>query len=151
MTEQQMDNLSSKIKVRFVDDGFRPYFDESEEPRQVYRVFIRYNGKNTSFLFGDSLANGYDGIMAQDKPQEYKNTILDVLVSEAFIPEDFEEFCSEFGYDEDSRKAYKIFKKCVRQSEKIHKLFSDTELEKLDEELRAAGLNEVCSCQGSKN
>jgi len=139
-TTQQMDKLSSEIKVRFVDDGFRPYFDESEEPRQVYRVFLRYNGKNTSFLFGDSLQNGYDGIMAADKPQEYKNTILDIIVSESNTPEDFEDFCQEFGYEEDSRKAYTIFKKCVRQSEKIHKLFSDAELEKLDEELRDEGL-----------
>ena len=139
-TKQQMDNLSSKIKVRFVDDGFKPYFDESEEPRQVYRVFIRYNGKNTSFLFGDSLQNGYDGIMAADKPQEYKNTILDIIVSESIQLEDFKDFCESFGYDEDSRKAYRIYKKCVRQSEKIHKLFSDSELEQLDEELRAAGL-----------
>jgi TusA-related sulfurtransferase len=138
-TTQQMDKLSSEIKVRFVDDGFRPYFDESEEPRQVYRVFLRYNGKNTSFLFGDSLQNGYDGIMAADKPQEYKNTILDIIVSDSYTPEDFEDFCQEFGYEEDSRKAYTIFKKCVRQSEKIHKLFSDAELEKLDEELRDAG------------
>jgi hypothetical protein len=140
MTNQQMDNLSSKIKVRFVDDGFRPYFDESEEPRQVYRVFIRYNGNNTSFLFGDSLSNGYDGIMAADKPQEYKNTILDIIVSESNTPEDFSEFCGDFGYEEDSRKAYKVYKKCIKQSEKIHKLFSDAELEKLDEELREMGL-----------
>jgi hypothetical protein len=139
-TTQQMDKLSSEIKVRFVDDGFRPYFDESEEPRQVYRVFLRYNGKNTSFLFGDSLQNGYDGIMAADKPQEYKNTILDIIVSESIQLEDFKDFCESFGYDEDSRKAYRIYKKCVRQSEKIHKLFSDSELEQLDEELRAAGL-----------
>ena len=138
-TTQQMDKLSSEIKVRFVDDGFRPYFDESEEPRQVYRVFLRYNGNITSFLFGDSLQNGYDGIMAADKPQEYKNTILDIIVSESIQLEDFKDFCESFGYDEDSRKAYKVYKKCIKQSEKIHKLFSDAELEKLDEELRDAG------------
>jgi hypothetical protein len=139
-TTQQMDKLSSEIKVRFVDDGFRPYFDESEEPRQVYRVFLRYNGNSTSFLFGDSLQNGYDGIMAADKPQEYKNTILDIIVSESIQLEDFKDFCESFGYDEDSRKAYKVYKKCIKQSEKIHKLFSDAELEKLDEELRDEGL-----------
>ena len=138
-TTQQMDKLSSEIKVRFVDDGFRPYFDKSEEPRQVYRVFLRYNGNSTSFLFGDSLQNGYDGIMAADKPQEYKNTILDIIVSESIQLEDFKDFCESFGYDEDSRKAYKVYKKCIKQSEKIHKLFSDAELEKLDEELRDAG------------
>ena len=135
-----MDKLSSKIKVRFVDDGFRPYFNESEEPRQVYRVFIRYNEKNTSFLFGDSLQNGYDGIMAKDKPEEYKNTILDIIVSESNIAENFNDFCADFGYDEDSRKAYKVFKKCIKQSQKIHKLFTNTELETLDEELRKEGL-----------
>jgi rhodanese-related sulfurtransferase len=78
--------------------------------------------------------------MAADKPQEYKNTILDIIVSESIQLEDFKDFCESFGYDEDSRKAYKVYKKCIKQSEKIHKLFSDAELEKLDEELRDEGL-----------
>lgn len=34
----------------------------------------------------------------------------------------FDEFCGEFGYDEDSRRAERIHKKCIETSEKIQKL-----------------------------
>lgn len=35
----------------------------------------------------------------------------------------FEEFCSEFGYDNDSRQAEKIYKKCKKQLEKLKKIY----------------------------
>ena len=41
----------------------------------------------------------------------------------------FEGFCSELGYDTDSRKALELYLACQEQSGKIHKLFTDEELE----------------------
>jgi hypothetical protein len=35
----------------------------------------------------------------------------------------FENFCSEFGYDSDSRAAEKIYKKCIKQLEKLKKIY----------------------------
>jgi hypothetical protein len=35
----------------------------------------------------------------------------------------FEEFCSELGYDTDSRTAEKIYKKCKKQLEKLNKIY----------------------------
>ena len=35
----------------------------------------------------------------------------------------FEEFCSEFGYNNDSRQAEKIYKKCKKQLEKLKKIY----------------------------
>jgi len=37
---------------------------------------------------------------------------------------DFSEFCSEFGYDEDSRKAEKTWKACKRSTVKFDRLYS---------------------------
>ena len=37
----------------------------------------------------------------------------------------FEEFCSEFGYDTDSRKAYKIFKVCEKSLAKAERIGID--------------------------
>lgn len=37
--------------------------------------------------------------------------------------ESFEYFCSEFGYDTDSRKAEKIYRKCKKQLEKLNKIY----------------------------
>ena len=127
--------ISNEIKIRFVDDGFRPYFEDDKEPRQIYRVFISYNGKKTSFTFGDSLQNGYDGKTPESNPEEYRQTILDCLVSDSYTPENFNEFCSEYGYNEDSRKAFKTYKRVIKQAEKINKVFSTEDLEALYNEV----------------
>lgn len=45
----------------------------------------------------------------------------------------FEDFCSEYGYDVDSRKAYKTYKAVKREWENICILFTDAEIEQLRE------------------
>lgn len=47
----------------------------------------------------------------------------------------FEEFCSEFGYDEDSRTAEKTWKSCQKQADKLSKIF-DGDLYELANELQ---------------
>lgn len=37
----------------------------------------------------------------------------------------FEEFCTNFGYDTDSRKAYKIFKSCEKSLHKAERIGID--------------------------
>jgi len=45
----------------------------------------------------------------------------------------FEDFCSEFGYDEDSRKAFKIYKAVIREWKNVELLFTEEQIEKLQE------------------
>lgn len=45
----------------------------------------------------------------------------------------FEDFCSEFGYDEDSRKAFKTYKAVFREYEAMRRLFSEEALEEMRE------------------
>ena len=40
----------------------------------------------------------------------------------------FEEFCSEFGYDTDSRRAYKTFKACEKSLHKAERIGIDEEM-----------------------
>lgn len=37
----------------------------------------------------------------------------------------FEDWCAEFGYDTDSRKAEKIYKQCLAIGEKLHRFLAD--------------------------
>ena len=46
---------------------------------------------------------------------------------------DFADFCSEFGYDEDSRKAEKAFNECCKTLKALKKIFSAEEFETLKE------------------
>ena len=48
-----------------------------------------------------------------------------------YDPGTFEDFCSEYGYDEDSRSAEKTYNAVVEEYEAMCRLFSDEELEVL--------------------
>lgn len=61
-------------------------------------------------------------------------TAYDVLTClEKYGHEDFEDFCGEFGYDTDSRRAKKIFKSVQKEYHNVCKLWSDEEIEQLRE------------------
>lgn len=51
---------------------------------------------------------------------------------------DFTDFCNEFGYDEDSRTAYKTYKACVRANEKLARVYND-DIYELANELQEMG------------
>jgi len=66
------------------------------------------------------------------KPKE--PTAYDFLSSvEKYEYTEFKDFCSSFGYDEDSRKAEKTFKAVKEEYKKIAMLYNDEEIEKLQE------------------
>lgn len=44
---------------------------------------------------------------------------------------DFEGFCAEFGYDEDSRRAHAAWQACRATADHLTRMFSDAELEAL--------------------
>ena len=63
------------------------------------------------------------------KPLELK-TVLCSIISDCSTAENsftFEDFCSELGYDTDSRKAYRTWEACKEQNEKF-KYFAGREL-----------------------
>ena len=133
--------LSDQITVSFKDKGCDHYFPDDKDARNIYLVTVKYNGSKTSFTFGDSIANTEDSKNPFNKEHfdEYKTDILECITSDYYYSKDYypdlQSFCDEFGYDIDSRKAEGIYKKCLRQSEKLHKLFNDTDIETLRKEL----------------
>ena len=125
--------ISKQIKVSFVFVGCNPYFDDDKEPRNCYIVTVSYNGKKTSFTYGDSIADTLDGF----KPK--KIDILEIITSDFFYTKEYypnyEDFAQEFGYSEDSIKGLSIYERCLKQGEKLHSVFSVDEIEKLRKEL----------------
>lgn len=60
-------------------------------------------------------------------------TMYDVLATiTKYDPETFEDFCLNYGYDEDSRKAEKVYHSVKEEWENIERLFGDV-LEDLSE------------------
>ena len=72
-------------------------------------------------------------------PQTPKTTdiIGSLLLDYDAGAEDFEEFCAEFGYDSDSRKAYATWEACRDNANKVDRLFTPDEIMELREELEA--------------
>lgn len=59
--------------------------------------------------------------------------VLDSLASEATCPDTFRDFCSEFGYDEDSYKARQTYTRLKRFSDRVRAFFTDAKLIELVE------------------
>lgn len=88
-----------------------------------YTIFVSSEHGKASFTFWSSIA----------KPKiESDSDLLGALtcfVSDATCSQNgFEDFCSEFGYDSDSRKALKIFKACEKANEKLNRIIGDMDI-----------------------
>lgn len=83
--------------------------------------------RRLSFDFWNSCADMVEG----REPTAYN--VLACLSSDAYCPDSFEEFCSEYGYDEDSAKARQTWKRCTAFADRINAFFDGSELEELAE------------------
>ncbi len=63
--------------------------------------------------------------------RDLKYSILACCSMDYYIDIDFDEFCSNFGYDNDSMKANEIHKQCLKQSAKLQCVFNENEAEVL--------------------
>lgn len=81
------------------------------------------------FLEGNYMTKDFKILEKRVKPSSYD--ILTCLTK--YDPDTFENFCSEFGYDTDSRKAEKTYKAVFNEWQNICMLFTDEEIEHLQE------------------
>ena len=132
-----MQEITVKVKV----DGFGKHFIDDEQNRLILRVFIRRNNTTISFKFGMSLndtqvfVNGFEtGVMNEDEESRIFNdllySILASVASDYYIPNDYIDFISEFGY-EDNSDTKKRYRKCAEHSAKLHKIFTEEDIESL--------------------
>jgi len=91
--------------------------DEWQQNANGYRCTLRYDGRQYTFDFWQGLG------ISRDPDAE---GCLECLLSDAQAGEmDFEQFCAEFGYDTDSRKAEQTWKRCQRVLENMLRLLGD--------------------------
>lgn len=120
-----MKATATQMKVKF--SGHKRYFDDDRQSRDVFRITLKNTAHKYSFNFGQS-------IMDSTGNGDNEPTCYDILACLTKYPVyDFEDFCSEYGYDTDSRKAYKTYKAVKREWENVNKLFTEEQLELLRE------------------
>lgn len=121
--ENVLSKMNVTFKTKFIKHDY--HFSEDKEMRDIFRVSFHRGKKSFSLNFGQSLNNS-DG-NGSNPPTPY-----DVLACiQKYEPGTFDNFCSDFGYDNDSRKAEKTYKAVVKEFEKVAGFFTPSELEEL--------------------
>jgi hypothetical protein len=106
-----------KLSSRWVDSN--PNMEDRDWAASHYRCLLRHDGRQMSVYFsmGSALCR-----------EPTLDDVLDCLASDAAGVESacsFEDWCGEYGYDTDSRKAEHTYKTCERQAVKLRRLLGD--------------------------
>lgn len=124
-----------KMSSRLVDGDYQISEDESRYNHH-YRFMVRisYDGKCRYFSYWTSY-NDWRNAKEELDESDYKNALNCIFWDSYAAQNTFEDFCSEFGYSDDSIKALKTYKECKRNAERLNKLFSGLDLLSVQNEL----------------
>lgn len=148
---EALKKLMEEVKVSYKSKGKGLYFDDDKEERETLIVKVTRETRTIQFSFGMSINDTAilyprNFLMAhagdrKDKQENEKEkarifagllySLLTCMRSEHYCPKSFSDFCSEYGYDEDSRKAEKTHRACLEQSARLEKIFSEDEIQAL--------------------
>ena len=122
---QQANDFAKKhnVSMKINSVNYGKHFSDDKESRYIFNITLKRNRKQYTFNFGQSLASG------SEEP-----TMYDILTClEKYESRDFEDFCSNYGYDTDSIKALKTYKAVDREYKSVNRLFGDVmeELQKI--------------------
>lgn len=155
-----LQQTGTTFEAKFLKNG--KYWDDDKDSRDIYEITLKRGKRSYSFNFGQSIANSaklvdklngneftmngsslkgnkriVDMKFADDYCKEVKGTpptpynALACLTK--YNPGTFEDFCNEFGYDTDSRKAEKTYLAVKDEWQNVCALFTDAEIELLQE------------------
>lgn len=128
-TEQAKNFLNetkSRLVITYVDTKANPNWKDDKACRNHYKCVLKHARKQYTFDFWDSIYDTVNGI----EPTEYD--ILSCL--EKYPPEDtFEGFCREFGLDDDSISALKVYKAVCKEYSGLCRLYNEEEMALLAE------------------
>jgi hypothetical protein len=117
----QAANFAKKHNVKLTVIGepeYKRYFTDDKEYRYVFKLRLSRNGKKYTFSFGQSINSG------AEEPGMYD--VLTCLTK--YDPETFEDFCYNYGYDIDSRKAEKTYEAVCKEWNAVNRLFPESEV-----------------------
>ena len=130
-------DTGTAFQAEKIGHGF--YFDDDKETRDIYNITLERNGQKWAFKFGQSVVNS-DGPYLKKKQEEHrrktgafvtpnnlkpkKPSAYDVLAAiTKYDPGTFENFCGDFGYETDSRKALKTYLAVQEEFNAVNRLF----------------------------
>lgn len=112
----KLSTLTSRVRIR-IAYGARLEWDKQDDWQRNangYRVTLLYQGRRYSFDF-------WQGVAHTAEPTA--GGCLECLLSDAVAGEtSFDDFCGEFGYSTDSRRAERIWKQCSTVRARLQRL-----------------------------
>lgn len=125
-------NILLNIKI-YVQTAFKTREDMNDEWKKKankWQVKLVYFDKEyvTDFYMGSRLVNRKGKLK---KPT--KKDVLHSIMMDDVSNMNFNNFCDEFGYDNDSIKALKIYEECLKETEAYYNMFDSEEREVLRE------------------
>ena len=123
--ELQAENFLQQTGTTFSAewDKYGYHFADDKQERHIFKCVFRRGRRSFPLRFGQSIA-------ADTKPP----TAYDVLAClRKYDCGSLEDFCSEFGYDDDSRTAERVYKAICKEYENVCRIWSDEEIELMQE------------------
>lgn len=129
---EALETAGMRFAVRMTNDPIPEGFSPGSH---AWKVTLRYRGRQMTVPF-------YTGSMCGEVTAA---DVLHCLISDASSADNtFEDWCADFGYDSDSRKAERTYKACQRIAVKLNKLLG-SDLEKF-----AAIVADYWECSSSR-
>lgn len=102
---------------------YKKHFSEDTQERYVFNCTLRHNGKQFTFNYGQSIQAGGQ-----------EPTMYDILTCmQKYEVGTFDDFCGNYGYDNDSIKAHKVYKAVAREYKNMLRVFGETILDEMQE------------------
>jgi len=123
--QKQANEFAKKhgIILKINGSEYKKHFADDKYCRYVFNCTLKCNKRQFTFDFGQSIASGGE-----------EPTMYDILCClQKYDVGSFENFCGDFGYDEDSRKTEKIYKAVLREYNAMCRLFTPEQLEEMQE------------------
>lgn len=110
------------VDIKPAKDKAPAWVGQGDKHGHRYRVTLRHNDRpSVSFDFWGSINDREKG----ERPSAYD--VLACISGDVNCPETFTDFCGEYGYDEDSRKAEATFKRCHSLAMQLRAFFPEGE------------------------
>ena len=149
---EKLREIVKELKISVEQSGYDYYFDGDKEKRIILNVEIERKGTIINFSFGMSTRDTecfymkyslgdeiriegkyYRSVAAMSKIKKEKKkiiedlyyTILSCCGTDRVIPDRFNDFCDELGYDNNSIKDRNTYDKCMEQKIKIERIFTE--------------------------
>lgn len=123
--QKQAQDFATKHGIELIINSheYKKHFQDDKQERYVFNCTLKCNGKRFTFDFGQSIQAG-----------GAEPTMYDVLTClEKYEVGTFDDFCSNYGYDNDSIKAHKVYKAVAREYKNMLRVFGESILEEMQE------------------